>query len=65
MLAVLLAEGQEPAPSSKSIHGSISNSLLSCCFDFPDALAATLDGIGFLRGVAELLKLKPGVVLLV
>jgi len=64
LLAALLREEKDPALSSKSVQGSISNSL-SCCIDFPDALlSATLDRAGLLKMVAEQQELKPEIVLL-
>jgi hypothetical protein len=64
LLAALLGEGKDPALSSKSVQGSISNSL-SCCIDFRDALlSATLDRAGFLERVAEQQELKPEIVVL-
>lgn len=53
MAAVLLEDGPDPAPSSKSVHGSISISL-SCCngigLDFPVLVADRAKGTGFLWG---------------
>ena len=46
MISVLLADGQDPAPSSKSVQGSTSKSL-SCCFDFPEVVVLD-DGTRFL-----------------
>lgn len=59
-MAVLLAEELDPAPSSNNVQGSTSKSL-SCCFDFPDIVAAVLDNeTGFL--VFELVELETGFV---